>query len=256
MNRNVSQTARVLGVTIPQVKTWAWQFKEQLSQKTNPPRGRPRSFTDSDILALIYVAMHWEEHPDLEEIKIGLNRDDHHDDEYRRFIYQSTPILQEPPDDLDETWRHGIILSGGSVDGPLALARSYRHSADLLLETALKSGEPRDWGYPVLFTYRHSLELYLKIIGKKEEFRHSLRSCLLRIEKLYGRRIGSPIREWIVEFDKIDPIGTAFRYADDQAGTLTYSEFWIDFVQLKFAMDRTFEVLDHAICWESVHASV
>jgi hypothetical protein len=28
------------------------------------------------------------------------------------------------------------------------------------------------------------------------------------------------MKEWIIEFDNIDPRGTAFRYADDQAGTL------------------------------------
>lgn len=255
MNRSVSQTARILGVNIPQVKTWSWQFKEQLSPKANPPKGSPRVFTDSDILALAYVVMHWGEQPDIEDIQIGLSREDHHDDQYRKYIYQATPILQEPPDDLDETWRHGILLSGGSVDGYLELARSYKQSADELLEAALESREPRDWGFPVLFAYRHSLELYLKIIGRVEELIHSLRGCVRQIEKRYRRRISSPVREWIIEFDNIDPNGAAFRYADDQAGTLRYAEFWVDFVQLKFAMSRVFQMLDDAICWETVRGS-
>ena len=255
MNRSVSQTARILGVKVPQVKTWAWQFKEHLSPKANPAKGSPRVFTDSDILALAYVVTHWDEPPDLEDIQIGLNREDHHDDQYRKYIYQATPILQEPPDDLDETWRHGILLNGGSVDGYLELARNYKQSADALLEAALESREPRDWGFPVLFAYRHSLELYLKIIGRVDELIHSLRECVRQIEKRYRRRISSPVREWIIEFDNIDPNGTAFRYADDQAGTLRYAEFWVDFVQLKFAMNHVFEMLDHAICWETVRGS-
>jgi hypothetical protein len=57
-------------------------------------------------------------------------------------------------------------LVGGGVDGYLALARNYRECAEALMERALKSGEPRDWGFPVLFAYRHTLELYLKIIGE------------------------------------------------------------------------------------------
>jgi hypothetical protein len=255
MNRSVSQTARILGVKVPVVKARSWHFKEQLSPKANPPKGASRVFTDSDVLALAYVAMHWEEHPDIENIQIGLNREDHHDDQYRKYIYQASPILQEPPDDLDETWRHGILLNGGSVDGYLELARSYKHSAEALLQVALESGEPLDWGYPVLFAYRHSLELYLKIIGRMEEFKHSLRECVRQVEKRYGRRISSPVREWIIEFDGIDPIGTAFRYADDQAGTLKYAEFWVDFVQLKFAMSHVFQMLDDAICWEAVRGS-
>jgi hypothetical protein len=247
MNRNVSQTARILGVNVQQVKTWAWLFKEYLSPGANPAKGRSRAFTDSDVLALIHVAMHWEEHPDMEAIQIGLNREDHHDDEYRGILYRHTPILQEPPEDLDETWRHGIFLNGGGVDGYLELARSYKQSAEALLESALKSGEPRDWGYPVLFAYRHSLELYLKVIGEIGEPTHSLKDCIGLVEKRHGQRIGSPIREWIIEFDNIDPRGTAFRYADDQARTLRYAEFWVDFLQLRFAMSNVFQILDYAI---------
>jgi hypothetical protein len=154
--------------------------------------------------------------------------------------------LQEPPEDLDETWRHGIFLGGG-VDEYLELARSYKQSAEALLDSALKSGEPRDWGYPVLFAYRHALELYLKIVGEIQEPIHSLEDCVRLVEKRHGQRIGSPVREWVIEFDKIDPYGTAFRYADDQAGTLKYAEYWVDFVQLKFALSLIFQMLDHAI---------
>ena len=93
MDRSVSQTARILGVKTPQVKTWTRQFKEQLSQKANPSKGTSRVFTDSDILALAYVAMHWEEGPDIEAMQIGLNRQDHYEDEYQKFLYQATPIL-------------------------------------------------------------------------------------------------------------------------------------------------------------------
>ena len=247
MNRTVSQTARILSVDVQQVKTWAWLFKEHLSSQANPAKGRPRAFTDSDVLALIHVAMHWEDNPDMENIEIGLNRGDHYDDDrYREILYAHTPLLQEPPDDLDETWRHGVFLNGGGVDEYLELARNYKQSAETLLDSALKSGEPREWGYPVLFAYRHALELYLKIIGQIQDLTHSLEECIRLVEKRHGQRIGSPIREWIIELDKIDPIGTAFRYADDQAGTLEYAEYWVDFLQFKYAMTLVFKGLDEA----------
>jgi hypothetical protein len=246
MNRTVSQTARVLGVHVQQVKAWAWRFKEHLSTQANPPTGQPRTFTDSDVLALMHVCMHWEDKPDFENIEAGLNCGEHYqDDRYRQTLYMHTPILQEPPDDLDETWRHGIFLGGG-VDEFLALARSYRQSADVLLDSALNSGEPRDWGYPVLFAYRHALELYLKIIGDVQDPIHRLENCVKRVESRHGQKVPSPIREWIIELDKLDPRGTAFRYADDEAGTLRCAEYWVDFVQLKYAMGRVFECLDQA----------
>jgi hypothetical protein len=248
MNRNVSQTALILGVEGDQVKTWAWLFKEYLSPQANPVKGSPRSFTDSDVLALMHVAMHWEEQPDMENIKSGLNCEDHYDDDrYRDILYRHTPLLQEPPDDLNETWRHGIFLSGGGDGIDLELARTYRQSAEALLDLALKSGEPRDWGYPVLFAYRHTLELYLKVIGQIGDFIHSLKDCILRVEERHGQRVPSPVREWITEFDNIDPAGTSFRYADDKGGTLKYAEFWVDFVQFKFAMGLIFRMLDDAI---------
>jgi DNA-binding transcriptional MerR regulator len=252
MNRSISQVADILGVDSQQVKTWVGLFKEHLSPQANPEKGQPRSFTDSDVLVLTHVTMHWEEDPDLEEIKMGLNHEDHYNDAYRDILYRNTPILQEAPDDHDETWRHGILLNGGDVGERLTLARSYKQSADSLLELALQIREPRDLGYPVLYAYRHSLELYLKLIGEIEEYIHELNDCIKRVEKRYGRRISSPIREWIIEFDKIDPKGTAFRYADDQARTLTYADFWVDLVQLKFAMRRVFQTLDHAVLWPKV----
>ena len=55
MNRNVSETARIVGVDGQQVKMWAWLFREYLSTQANPAKGCPRTFTDSDVLALMHV---------------------------------------------------------------------------------------------------------------------------------------------------------------------------------------------------------
>ena len=248
MNRNVAQTAHILGVEVQQVKAWAWTFKDLLSCHANPGRGLPRAFTDSDVLALIYVYMRSDGGDDIKEIRAGLDREDHYEDQFRDLLYAHTPILQEPPDDLDETWRHRILLNGGGADGFLALARNYRESAEALLESALKSGEPRDWGYPVLFGYRHTLELYLKIIGEIDDRTHSLKECVRMVEKRHGEDIPSPAREWIIELDEIDPSGTAFRYADDETGKGSRNaEYWIDLAQFQFAMTRVFRMLDQAI---------
>lgn len=247
MDRTVSQTARVLETNILQVKTWAWLFKDYLSAGANPAKGLARAFTDPDVLVLLYVAFHWEDDPDLESIRMGLNAEDHFEERFLEFLYQHTPILQEPPDGIDETWRHGMFLNAAGVNEFLGLARSYRQTAEMLLESALKSGEPRDWGYPVLFAYRHTLELYLKIIGEIDDDIHSLGKCVLKVEKRHGEKFPQQIKNWIMEFDSIDPIGTAFRYADDQMKTLSLAEYWIDFAQFKYAMGLIFKMLDKAI---------
>lgn len=249
MNRSVAEAARILGVDKQQVKTWAWAYKDYLSAHANPSKRKPRVFTDSDVLALMYICDRSGLGEPAEEIRAGLNREDHYDnDRYREILYAHTPILQEPPDDLDETWRHGILLVGGGVDGYLSLARNYRESAEALLEAAVKSGEPRDWGFPVLFAYRHTLELYLKIIGEIQNHTHSLKECVVLVEKRHSERLPSRVRKWIIELDEIDPDGTAFRYVDEEAGkALQYVEYWVDFLQFKFAMTRVFQMLDTAI---------
>jgi hypothetical protein len=247
MIRTVAETARILGVDAQQLKAWAWTFKEFLSRQANPGKRRPRSFTDSDVLALMLVAFYWEDDPDIEAIQARLGSEDHFDSRFREILYRHTPILQEPPEGLDETWRHGVFLNGGTVDGYLALARSYRESADELLNSALQSGEPREWGYPVLFAYRHSLELYLKVVGEISATTHSLERCVALLEKHHGQRIPAPARDWITELDAIDPRGTTFRYADEEAeAALRYAEYWVDFNQLKHAMGCVFDMLDHA----------
>ena len=247
MERSVSQTAHILGADVLQVKKWAWLFKDHLSPAANPAKGRPRSFTDADVLALMFVVMHWEDNPDMENIRIGLNTDTHLEDYYREMLYRHTPLLQEPPGDLDESCTHGIFLNGGSVNQFLELARNYRQSAEAMLDAALKSGEPREWGYPVLYAYRHTPELYLKVIGEIEEETHSLSDCVRLIEKRYSQKFGSPARDWIMELDAIDPMGTAFRYADDEKRTLSYAEYWVDFAHFRYAMDLVFKMIDDAI---------
>ncbi len=247
MNRNVSATAKVLGVDAAQVKRWAFQFNEYLSPGANPAKGKARSFSDGDILVLSYVSYYWENDPDMEAIRIGLNREHHFEDAFVQNLYLHTPLLQEPPDDLDETWRHGILLAYGAQYQYLELARSYRIIAESLLQSALEEDDLAGRAYPILFAYRHTLELYLKLIGEIAENTHSLEKCVEMAEKRHGKDFPSPIREWILELDKIDPNGTTFRYADENPKYLRNAEYWFDFVQFQYAMELMFEGIDKAI---------
>lgn len=247
MLRGVAEACRILGVERDQVKSWAHMFRDHLSTRANPSSGQPRQFTENDMFVLMHVMMHWEPDPDIESIRMSLNYESHIGNElYVRTLYTHTPILQERPEGLDESWGGGVFLNARLIDEFLAVARIYRESAGAMLDAALKSSDSRDWGYPVLYAYRHTLELYLKIIGHVEEFTHSLEHCVALVERRLDQKIGSPIREWIIEFDRIDPSGTAFRYADDAAGTLGDAEYWVDFHHLKYVMGLIFEALDHA----------
>jgi len=248
MNRNLSQTAKLLGVEGALVKSWSSLFKDYLSAGTNPAKGQPRSFRDSDLFVLNYISGRWEAEPDTEAIKNELSWDENWDDQFQEKLYWHTPLLQELPDDLDETWRHGVVLCGGGRYEYFELARNYKYVADSMLKAALEKDDLDGWAYPVLFAYRHALELYLKILGEIEGHTHSLKDCVKLAEKRHGgKKIKSPIREWILELDKIDPAGTAFRYADAKLTSNPYAEYWFDFQHFKFAMKQVFDAIDMAI---------
>ncbi|MBP85887.1 MAG: hypothetical protein CMJ64_04085 [Planctomycetaceae bacterium] len=116
-----------------------------------------------------------------------------------------------------------------------------------MLESALVKDELNDWADPILFAYRHTLELYLKIIGEIDEVTHSLKKCVKLVEKRYGKKLGKPIRDWILELDTIDPAGTGFRYADNEPDSIRYAEHWFDLWHFKFAMKQVFDEIDMAI---------
>jgi hypothetical protein len=247
MNRTAAKVAKVLGVDVPQVKQWTFDFKDYLSAAANPAKGKVRMFNDADLLVLMYVLHHWEKEPDAECIKVGLHQGEYCKDAFVEHLYLHTPLIQEPPDDLDETWRHGILLVGGGRYEYLELARSYRHVAETMLRTALEKDEVDGWAYSVLFAYRHTLELYLKLIGEIDEITHSLARCVQLVEQRRKVTLPPPIREWILQLEQIDPAGTAFRYADEDAGSSRYFEQWFDFRHFQFAMKRVFNALDTAI---------
>lgn len=247
MNRTTAQVAKILDVDVPQVKRWAFKFKDYLSATANPAKGMVRMFSDGDLLVLLYVVHYWEEQPDIECITIGLNRGEHCEDSYLEHLYMHTPLIQEPPDNLDETWRHGILLVGGGRHEYLELVQNYRHVAETMLQTALKKDDVDGWAYPVLFAYRHTLELYLKLIGEIDEITHSLRDCVEMVEKRRHEKLPAPIRNWILELDQLDPRGTAFRYADEDTALDQHYEQWFDFQHFHFAMKLIFDVLDKAI---------
>lgn len=137
MKFGVSEVARVFEVDRDIVKTWAYHFSEYLTPEANPSKGTPRVFSRDDLRVLAYVYMYWEHDPDYESIKIGLNTSSHFEERYDQFLTTVTPLFQEPPEDLDETWRHGTLIGGmAGVSDTFALAESYKLAGDLLVDAA------------------------------------------------------------------------------------------------------------------------
>ena len=180
--------ARCLGVESDQVEKCAVLFDKYVRERARSANGKPRYFSDLDFLVFAYVSSLWEDGPDLEHIKAGRNGQDYLNEQYYQYLYLESPILQDPPEDLDETWRHGFLWVGGHGQERFELAQNYRCVAERMLDQALHDDEARRWLCPILFAYRHTLELYLKTIGNITEHTHSLAKCAGLVEKLLGEK--------------------------------------------------------------------
>ena len=153
-------------------------------------------------------------------------------------MIEITPLFIDPPDDIDETWKHGIVFGGlAEFADTFYLANSYKIAGDRLIDTALKNEEAWELFCPAVYNYRHATELYMKAITGKYKHSHDLLYLFGKLKKLLEEEFNTTIPNWfkniIVAFNDFDPGGTTFRYG----GYLEKGEMFIDFIQLKTLMD-------------------
>lgn len=240
MKFSVGEIARILQVEKELVKTWSYKFFEYLSSAANPSKGMLRIFELDDLRVLAYVLMYWEDDPDIESIKSGLNSNEHYEiDLIDNLISQITPLFIKPPENIDETWKHGIIFSGlAEVADMFELAKSYKLAGDRLIDIALENEEGQELFYPAIYNYRHATELYIKSIIGKYKRSHNLLYLYDRLKEKVKTGFNESIPEWfenvIIAFNDFDPEGTFFRYG----GNLGMDEMFADFNQLKVLMNR------------------
>ncbi|NWH04119.1 MerR family transcriptional regulator [Desulfobacter latus] len=101
MTYGVAETARIFGVDIQQLKTWAYQFRDNLSASTDPQKGMPRIFTEEDVLTLLYVNHFWEDEPDVGAIVAGLNSGCHFEAIYVHTLWNHTGFASNKRMDHD-----------------------------------------------------------------------------------------------------------------------------------------------------------
>jgi hypothetical protein len=127
------------------------------------------------------------------------------------------------------------------------LAESYFLAGDTLI-AAIANGDAdgRELVNPVMYVYRHGIELYLKCIVQPEEKNHSLGSLLdafcRHILEGYGETVPPVITKPIYEFATYDQRSDVFRYETDRNGKNHEplgcdGEFWIDLPSLKTSME-------------------
>ena len=244
MKLSSSEVAKLLKVDRDQIKTWAFRFADYLNPLANPDKGVPRQFVPSDLSILAYISFYWEDEPDIENIKYGLNAGDYDEYPFNEIVTEAIPFFMEPPEGLDETWRHGALRgSMGDYVDRFSLAEEYKLAGDLLVESAIENEMVYDVLAPIVYNYRHATELYLKDIlnyKKKKNGSHDLNSLFQKLKSLMKDKFNTETPSWfenlVLAFHKFDPAGTSFRYE----GPDPFGEedgLWVDVRHLKKQMD-------------------
>ncbi|MBW4474045.1 MAG: hypothetical protein KME45_27275 [Stenomitos rutilans HA7619-LM2] len=261
--RNVSEVAKVFEIDKELVKKWAFEFKQHLSDFANPAKGKARLFTQSDLRVLAVVYYYWDEDPDYEHIDSLLCSGRQDEEIYTEFQYLNTPIFQDLLNtenyyEGEEAWTRGIIIGDmASKFHQVEVARSYKAAADELVRQVKLSPLPYDLAYPIFFLYRHSIELYLKIVGdydfNKDGSEHSIDTLVARIEVKYGEKFPFWIKERLIDFHRIDPGSTSFRYLNSQSDSKpirhsdSIPDCYVDFFNLQLVMNRLHELFEALI---------
>ena len=187
--KTVAEVAHLFDVDRDVVKRWCYDFAEYLSSEAKPPKGRVRRFTGKDIRVLALVSYLWEdEEPDHDYIRACLDGEHDFGEQFVEFARLHTSIFQEPPDDLTED-SYGALIHGMATHDMVRAARSYKCVLDELFKSASSRHEPYELAYPIFYTCRHVLELYLKIVLGKTKRTHSLEDLAKAVEAKYRGKL-------------------------------------------------------------------
>ena len=235
MKFSVADAARIFEVDKKVIKDWAYFFSDYLSKNAVPPKGTEREFNTEDIRVFAYIMTLWEKKPDIKNIKMGLDSNSHFEDEtIDNLLIEIMPFFIEPPENLDESWKHGVLFGGlAELGDTFYLANSYKLAGDKLIEFALSEEQPWNLFCPAIYNYRHATELYMKAIIGNSIRTHDLLILFNKLQELLKTEFNASTQEWfkniIVTFNDFDPGGTTFRYGDD----IIKDETFVDFRQLK-----------------------
>lgn len=160
------------------------------------------------------------------------------------------PLFEEPTPAIErrDAWEkpYGFLIGGGANLSLQHLGQQYYDAAYLLVES-IKHQDLEDYrlANPVLYLYRHSVELFLKAAMGEAAKTHSLDRLADEFADFVKQRFDALVPEWIVgrmkELGTIDPSSTAFRYSQNYDESVRRDvpiagEYHVDLLHLQSAM--------------------
>ncbi len=169
-------------------------------------------------------------------------------------------------------WNNACVNYMPPGEAATLYATGFREGADLLVDSAMESRCTRDTIiYPVVFLYRHYLELHLKLAlellravrgdDRPAPMTHNLGKLWRELRReLHARwpdafaRDAGKVDRCIEQFSDADPASTAFRYASKKDGTPSVAHLThINIRKLKEVVTtaaETLEKYDNCLCIE------
>lgn len=135
------------------------------------------------------------------------------------------PLFRDPGEDDQREDAYsgpfGFLIGGLNASERVELAEQYLMAANLLVESIRKQ-QVADYqiAYPVLFLYRHALEVLIKHLLGRDVSHHRLDALADDLVRFARDQHGEQVPSWIVrrlrEIAQIDPTSQAFRYGEDR----------------------------------------
>ena len=138
------------------------------------------------------------------------------DDQMNRPIFEAPTQLVESKD--GRVAPTGFLVGGMGNMSFQHLGQQYFNAADMLVEHILNGSffDDHELSNPVLYLYRHSIELFLKAIMQDAAKTHHLETLSDEYRAFIKCEFDADVPEWIInrmtELAVIDPNSTAFRY--------------------------------------------
>ena len=236
----ISEVACILEADRDSLKRWVNEFAEYLSLTANPRKGQERQFTEVDLRVLAVIAEEYEMDGEADDIHYALNCGRQYDERFLEFARLHSPLFQDVPEEIDEGWQHGVLIGGMACRHLPQVARAYKLAADELVKQALTNHEPHELDYPILFLYRHTIELYLKVALTNPPEHHDLSRLIQLLEVECGKTLAGWVKDRLWDFHKIDHMSDMFRYAEPPAD----GELWIDFHQIQMVIDKLVQAFE------------
>jgi hypothetical protein len=164
----------------------------------------------------------------------------HHGSKVEILDMSSRPLFGDPLTQPGEPDELGFMIGGmAHFDDPAELARAYKLAADSLIDYSDLTWQV---AFPILYLYRHSLELYLKAIVRPVRRTHNLAVLLDQfvdyVKAHHDELVPSPFRRYVREMARFDPEAQSFRYTDAEPSLRFGEEGWVELSHLRTVMNQ------------------